>query len=73
MEASANKQVMRCIPGLSKSEKKKFRDSERMRIANLKGTFNSARTTSLTRDTVSYIQTKLLNVYLNNNNYSVIN
>lgn len=59
MEASANKQVLRCVPGLSKSEKKKFRDSERMRIANLKGAFNTARTTSLTRDdTVSYISKK---------------
>lgn len=52
MEASASKQVIRCIPGLSKSEKKKFRDSERMRIANLKGGINTARKTLLTRDTV---------------------
>ncbi|CAL1679088.1 unnamed protein product [Lasius platythorax] len=52
MEASANKQVMRCMPGLSKSERKKFRDNERMRIANLKGV-NTARTTSLlVKDTV---------------------
>lgn len=63
MEASANKQVMRCMPGLSKSERKKFRDSERMRIANLKGV-NTARTTSLlVKDTVSYILNKHVEIY----------
>ncbi|XP_072761386.1 uncharacterized protein [Anoplolepis gracilipes] len=49
MEASANKQVIRFVSGLSKSEKKKFRESERMRIVNLsqKGAINTARKTSL--------------------------
>lgn len=42
MAYSAERKVIRCISGLSKSEKKKFRDSERMRMANLKeiGTAN---------------------------------
>lgn len=37
MEASAKMPVLRCVPGLTKAEKKKFRDNERERIANLKG------------------------------------
>ncbi|KAL6431380.1 hypothetical protein ACFW04_007188 [Cataglyphis niger] len=45
MEMSANKKVIRCMPGLSKSEKKKFRDSERKRIANLKEEINIIKTT----------------------------
>lgn len=55
MEASANKQVMRCISGMSKAERRKFRESERMRVENLK-TINPIKTTSLSvKDTVSYI------------------
>ncbi|KAG5330190.1 PSA4 protein, partial [Acromyrmex heyeri] len=42
MEVSAKKPVIRCVSGLSKAEKKKFRDNERMRIANLKGFHSSA-------------------------------
>lgn len=52
MEMSANKKVIRCVPGLSKSEKKRFRDSERKRIANLKEGINTTRTTSLVKDVV---------------------
>lgn len=55
MEVSANKQVIRMIPGLSKAQKKKYRDSERMRIANLnmRGGINTERKTSLlAKDTV---------------------
>ncbi|KYN27737.1 hypothetical protein ALC57_02801 [Trachymyrmex cornetzi] len=37
MEVSAKKPVLRSVSGLSKSEKRKFRDNERTRIANLKG------------------------------------
>lgn len=58
MEMSANKKVIRCVPGLSKSEKKRFRDSERKRIANLKEGINTTRTTSLVKDVVSYILNK---------------
>ncbi|XP_050454693.1 uncharacterized protein LOC126853187 [Cataglyphis hispanica] len=47
MEMSANKKVIRFMPGLSKSEKKKFRDSERKRIANLKEEINIIKTTPL--------------------------
>ncbi|XP_018344884.1 PREDICTED: uncharacterized protein LOC108750121 isoform X2 [Trachymyrmex septentrionalis] len=43
MEVSAKKSVIRCVSGLSKSEKKKFRDNERRRIANLRG-FHSVST-----------------------------
>ncbi|XP_029157484.1 uncharacterized protein LOC114929930 isoform X2 [Nylanderia fulva] len=46
MEVSASKQVMRCIPGLSKSEKRKFRENERMRVESLKA-INPINTTEL--------------------------
>lgn len=52
MEVSANKPVIRCVSGLSKSERKKFRENERMRIANLKGYHSiSAASSSMTKDT----------------------
>lgn len=59
MEMSAKRKVIRCVPGLSKSEKKKFRDSERKRIANLKEEINITKTIpSLVKDVVSYILNK---------------
>ncbi|XP_071574232.1 uncharacterized protein [Temnothorax nylanderi] len=51
MEVSSKKPVLRCVSGLTKSERRKFRDSERMRIANLKG-FSSSAASSSTKDTV---------------------
>lgn len=37
MEIAANKNVLRCMIGLSKAERKKFRDAERLRIENMSG------------------------------------
>lgn len=52
MEASASKQVIRCISGMSKAEKRKFRKNERMRVENLKA-INPINTSSLSvKDTV---------------------
>lgn len=56
MEASAKMPVLRCVPGLTKAEKKKFRDNERERIANLKG-FPS--TVLESANMVKYISCKL--------------
>ena len=58
MEVSAKKSVIRCVSGLSKSEKKKFRDNERRRIANLRG-FHSVSTVLESVNAVKYISCKL--------------
>jgi len=58
MEVSAKKPVIRCVSGLSKAEKKKFRDNERMRIANLKG-FHSMNAVLESMTVVKYISCKL--------------
>ncbi|XP_024880955.1 uncharacterized protein LOC112460489 [Temnothorax curvispinosus] len=52
MEVSSKKPVLRCVSGLTKSERRKFRESERMRIANLKGFSSASAVSSLTKDTV---------------------
>jgi len=62
MEASAKKPVIRCVSGLTKSEKKKFKENERMRIANLKGFHSASAASSSLRDTVKYIS-RFLNVF----------
>lgn len=55
MEVSSKKPVIRCVSGLTKSEKKKFKENERMRIANLKGLHFTSEASSSMRDTVKYI------------------
>ncbi|XP_077278447.1 uncharacterized protein LOC143906310 [Temnothorax americanus] len=52
MEVSSKKPVLRCVSGLTKSERRKFRESERMRIANLKGFSSASAASSSTKDTV---------------------
>lgn len=53
------------MSGLTKSEKKKFKENERMRIANLKGFRSESAASSFVNDTVKYIYMNILNVYLN--------
>ncbi|KAL6260973.1 hypothetical protein P5V15_008500 [Pogonomyrmex californicus] len=55
MEVSAKKPVLRCVSGLSKSERKKFRDDERARIANLRGYHTASAISSSFRDMVNEI------------------
>lgn len=58
MEVSAKKPVLRCVSGLSKSERRKFRESERMRMANLKGLHTKNEASSSLKDTVKHISRK---------------
>ncbi|XP_012523796.1 uncharacterized protein LOC105829478 isoform X2 [Monomorium pharaonis] len=51
MDVSAKKPVIRMLSGLTKSERRKFKESERMRIANLKGYHSASAASSSTRDT----------------------
>lgn len=52
MEVSSKKAVIRCMSGLTKSEKKKFKENERMRIANLKGFRSESAASSFVNDTI---------------------
>lgn len=56
MEHSAKKKVIRCVSGFSKSEKKKFRENERIRLADLNGVNITRPTLSLPKDTEHEIQ-----------------
>lgn len=55
MEVSAKKPVLRCVSGLTKSEKRKFRENERIRMANLKGFNIESEASSSMKDTVKHI------------------
>lgn len=66
MEVSSKKPVIRCVSGLTKSERRKFRDSERMRIANLRGFQSASEASSAVKDTVGCIYyANVFNMYLN--------
>ncbi|XP_011173087.2 uncharacterized protein LOC105205418 isoform X1 [Solenopsis invicta] len=52
MEVSANRPVIRPVSGLTKSQRRQYRENERMRIANLKGVHStSVASSSMMRET----------------------
>lgn len=55
MEVSEKKKVLRIVSGLTKSERKKFRDKERMRMAHLNGEDMDTEALQSLRDMVKYI------------------
>lgn len=66
MEVSSKRPVIRCVSGLTKSERRKFKENERKRIAELKE-FPSVSEASSSMKDVRYIyHANVLNVYLNN-------
>lgn len=72
MEVTENRKVLRPVAGLTKSERRKLRNQERMRIAQLNAEdLDVSAGTSMysVKDAVKYIL-NLLHVYLMNNVYN---
>lgn len=58
MTNAASKKVVRCVSGLTKSEKMKFKMEERARIANLNGINTVEQIPSVYKEVVRYINFK---------------